>query len=123
MAAASIASSAFTVGVTYATMRGRLKAAETRADTAIEQTQDLLQRVAGVEKWSTKQDGKIELHLERIGNLRKDTDDLLATVFRSRFESNREMQAAKSSRAIDIPRQDSEPPLPEMRPRLPSRRG
>jgi molybdenum-dependent DNA-binding transcriptional regulator ModE len=120
----SIVSAAFGVGVTYGAMRGRIKAAETRASTAIEQSQDALARLAVETNRSTKQDGKIDLHLERITNLRKDVDDLLATVFRSRFESNREMQAVKASRA-DIPRQDSDrpvPPVPTMRGRLGSRR-
>jgi hypothetical protein len=123
-AAGAVASAAFGVGVTYATMRGRIKTAETRASTAIEQTQDALQRIASVEKWSTKQDGKLDLHLERITNLRADTDDLLRTVFRSRFDSNREMRAPSVPRP-DIPRQDSDPvpPLPPQRGRLGSRRG
>ena len=123
-AAASIATSAFAVGVTYATMNGRIKTAETRASTAIEQLQTCLQRIAALDKWSATQDGELRLHLERIGTTRKDVDDLLATVFRSRFESTREMQAAKSSSRQDIPRQDSDPapPLPPMRGRMGSRR-
>jgi hypothetical protein len=118
--AGSLASAGFGVGVTYESMRSRIKAAETRASTAIEQTQIALQKIADVERWSTRQDGLLALHLERIGNLRKDADDLLATVFRSRFESQREMKAARQ----DIPRQDSDPvpPLPSQRGRLPSRR-
>ena len=105
-------------------MIGRIKAAETRAATAIEQTQDALRRIAIVDKWSAEQEGKLNLHLERITNLRKDADDILATVFRSRFESNREMRAPSVPRP-DIPRQDSDPvpPLPPQRGRLGSRRG
>ena len=123
-AAGAIASAAFGVGVTYATMIGRIKAVETRASTAIEQTQTGLQKIASLDKWSATQDGELKLHLERIGTTRKDVDDLLATVFRSRFESTREMQAAKSSSRQDIPRQDSDqpPPIPPMRGRMGSRR-
>jgi hypothetical protein len=116
-----LSTTCFGAGVAYMAVKNSVKAARIEAATAIAMAQDCLARIAVEKDRSSKQGGAIDLHAERIANIRNDVDGLLATVFRSRFESDRAMQAVQSAKSRqDIPRQDSDapPPLPPGRGRL-----
>jgi hypothetical protein len=115
----------FGAGMAYQSVKSSVKAARIESATALAQAQTAIANGAVEKERSTKQYGRIDLQDERIANLRNDVDGLLATVFRSRFESDRAMQAVQSAKSRqDIPRQDSDapPPLPPMRGRQGSRR-
>ena len=100
-------------------MRGVQSATLIKAETALAQANEALARIGVEKERSTRQEGVLQLHNERIGNVCEAVDELWPAVFRPRAESNRGMPAARISRP-DERREESDPP--PMRPRLPSRR-
>lgn len=109
----------FGAGVAWASLKESIRAVKIDAQSARELAQDALARIAVEKERSTRQEGVLQLHNERIGNVREAVDEMWPAVFRPRAESNRGMPAVRPPRADDR-RDDTDPP--PMRPRLPSRR-
>jgi hypothetical protein len=111
----------FGAGVAYASVNASIKAVKIDASTALQQANEALARIAVEKERSTRQEGVLQLHNERITTARQALDDLWPAVFRPRAESNRGMPAVRGAPRPDERRDDSDPP--PMRPRLQSRRG
>lgn len=110
----------FGAGVAWASLNGSIKAVKIDAATALQQANEALARIAVEKERTTRQQGTLDLHNERITNVREAVDELWPAVFRPRAESNRGMPAIRTAPRPDERREDSDPP--PMRPRLPSRR-
>jgi len=119
-----IMSAAFGAGVAWASLKAKVTATLTLADTAREQADKALALIASEKERSTRQQGEINLCNERLGYLRRDVDELRPAVFKTRFESDRGMPAARPPAPRELPRDerrdDTDPP--PIRNRLPSRR-
>ena len=114
-----------------------LKATKLRAETAVEEGARAIALVATLRTELAELRGAFQTHVaivstresERRSQVsqswledRLEAQDAFLTAIAKKTGSTPAMIAARVSQR-DIPRQDSEPPLPEMRPRLPSRRG
>ena len=127
----------FGAGAAWGALNASLKATKLRAETAVEEGARAIALVATLRTELAELRGAFQTHVaivstresERRSQVsqswledRLEAQDAFLTAIAKKTGSTPAMIAARVSQR-DIPRQDSEPPLPEMRPRLPSRRG